>query len=68
VPTLGCRVKIVSTYKLSIFNLYKPSQRIPVPTRLLYLNKLKHSLPKLKEYPVTSSLDNKTKFLDKLGM
>ena len=35
--------------------------------RRLYLNKLKHPLPKLKEYSITSSLDNETKFLDKLG-
>jgi len=63
VPTLWCKVKTVSAYKPSKFNLYKPSQRILVPMRWLCLNKLKHLLPKLKEYPITSSLDNETKFL-----
>ena len=65
VPTLWCRVKMVSTYKPS--NLYKPSQRTPIPMRWLCLNKLKHSLSKLNEYAITSSLNNETKFLDKLG-
>jgi len=67
VLTLWYRVKTISPYKPSNFNLYKPSQRTPIPMRWLCLNKLQHSLPKLKECPVTSSLDNETKFLDKLG-
>ena len=65
-PTLWYRVKTVSAYKPSNFNLYKPSQRTSIPMRWLCLNKLKHQLPKLKQYSVTSSLDNETKFLDKL--
>ena len=56
VPTLWCKVKKVSAKRLLRFNLYKPSQRIPEPIKWLCLNKLKHPLPNLKEYPLSKCI------------
>ena len=49
------------------FILFKHNHLIGTIVLCDGLYKLKHPLPKLKEYAVTSSLDNETNFLDKLG-
>ena len=60
------RIKSVSANRLSRFSLYKLWQRVQYQINN-YVNKLKHSLPKLNEYPVLSDLDKETKFLERKG-
>lgn len=55
-----------SDNKLSRFSLYKLLQRVPIPMRLLCLNKLSYPLLKLIEYPFL--FNRETKLLEREGM
>ena len=45
--------------------MYKPSKRIPEPTKDVFLNKVKFLFPNFVKYPSRSSLGKETKFLER---